>query len=110
MLEIGKMKPDNSITGSINPIKEIIMAVCCVAEIVEIKIPKARALIINRILSKANKNKLPCTGMLKINMLNTTIIMALTIERKIYGNTFPIITWNGFKIKKIKNLKEKSKT
>lgn len=28
MLEIGKMKPDNKITGNINPNKEIIMAVC----------------------------------------------------------------------------------
>ena len=31
MLEIGKINPDNKITGNINPIKEIIMAVCCVA-------------------------------------------------------------------------------
>ena len=59
MLEIGKINPDNNITGSINPIKEIIMAACCVAEMVEIKIPKARAEIINSTLSKPNKNRLP---------------------------------------------------
>ena len=59
MLEIGKIKPDNRITGRINPIKEIIIAVCCVAEIVEINIPKANAVIMNKTLSKPNKNKLP---------------------------------------------------
>lgn len=59
ILEIGKIKPDSSITGSINPINEIIMAVCCVAEMVEIKIPKANAEMINKILSNANKNRLP---------------------------------------------------
>jgi hypothetical protein len=39
MLESGNMKPDRMITGSINPIREIIIAVCCELEIVEINIP-----------------------------------------------------------------------
>jgi hypothetical protein len=38
MLESGNMKPDRMITGSI-PIREIIIAVCCELEIVEINIP-----------------------------------------------------------------------
>ena len=83
MLDIGKIKPESKITGSINPIKEIIIAVCWVAEMVEINIPKAKALMINNILSKANKNKLPCTGILKIKMLNNTITTALIMDRKI---------------------------
>ncbi len=62
ILVIGKIKPDNKITGNINPIKEIIIADCCVFEIVEIKIPKDSAFTMNKTLSKPNKNKLPLTG------------------------------------------------
>ena len=75
-----------------SPIKEIIIAVCCVADMVEIKIPKANAEIIKSTLSSANKNKLPCTGILKMKMLNKTITTAFITDRKIYGNTLPIIT------------------
>ena len=59
ILEMGKMKPDNNMVGNINPIKEIIIAVCCVAETVEIKIPSDKEVMINKILSKASKNRLP---------------------------------------------------
>ena len=86
------MKPDNKMVGSINPINEIIIAVCCVAETVEIKIPNDKEVMINKTLSKANKNKLPCTGILKIKMLNITITTALMMDRNIYGITFPMIT------------------
>ena len=57
--QANKINPDSKITGSINPIREIIIAVCCVAEIVEIKIPNANAEMINKMLSKPSKNKLP---------------------------------------------------
>ena len=83
ILEIGKIKPDSKITGSINPINEIIIAVCCVAEIVEINIPKAKDVMMNNTLSKPSKNKLPWTGILKMNMLSKTITIALIIDRKI---------------------------
>ena len=83
MLEIGKINPDNKITGSINPIKEIIIAVCCVAEIVEIKIPNAKEVMMNNTLSKPNNIRLPCTGILKMKMLNITMTMALIIDRNI---------------------------
>ena len=73
ILSIGNMNPDNKIVGSINPIKEIIIAVCCVADKVEIKIPKLSEVIMNRMLSKANQNKLPTIGMLKINTLSKTL-------------------------------------
>ena len=59
ILEIGKINPDSKITGSINPIKEIIIADCCVSEIVEINMPNAKALIIKSTVSNASKNKLP---------------------------------------------------
>ena len=68
--------------GSIKPIREIIIAVCCVAEMVEIRIPKASEVMINKMLSNPNKNKLPFTGTLKINMLNNTITTALITDRK----------------------------
>jgi hypothetical protein len=83
MLEMGKIKPDNKITGSINPIKEIIIAVCWVAEMVEIKIPNVKEVIINNTLSRPNKKRLPCTGILKIKMLSRIITTALIIDRKI---------------------------
>ena len=59
ILEIGKINPDNKIVGNMSPINEIIMAVCWEADIVEIKIPKDKAVIMNKILSTLNKNKLP---------------------------------------------------
>ena len=59
MLDIGKINPERMMTGSINPISEIIIAVCCVAETVEIKIPSDKEVMINKTLSKASKNKLP---------------------------------------------------
>ena len=83
ILEIGKINPDNNITGSINPIKEIIMAVCWVAAIVEINIPKANDVIMNKTLSNPNKNRLPWTGILKMKMLIATITIALMMDRKI---------------------------
>ena len=65
MLEIGKMNPDNNITGSMSPNNEIIIAVCCESDKVEINIPNAKAHIINKTLSTANKNRLPSIGILK---------------------------------------------
>ena len=59
MLEMGKMKPESMITGNMSPIKEIIMAVCCELETVDIKIPKERAVMMNKIVSKARRNRLP---------------------------------------------------
>lgn len=82
ILVIGNINPDNKITGSINPIKEIIIAVCCVSEMVEINIPKASDEIINKILSKPNKKKLPCTGILKTKMLNKIITTALITDKR----------------------------
>ena len=66
MDEIGKINPESIITGSINPIKESIIAVCCEFETVEIKIPNESAVMINRILSKVNKKRLPLIGIPKI--------------------------------------------
>jgi hypothetical protein len=83
ILVIGKIKPDNNIVGNINPIKEIIMAVCWVADSVEIKIPKAKDVIINKILSKANKIKLPSIGILNTKTLNKTMTIALIIDKRI---------------------------
>ena len=65
ILFIGKINPERIITGSIKPIKDNIIAVCCELEIVEIKIPNESAEMINNILSKANKKILPLIGILK---------------------------------------------
>ena len=76
------LNPESKITGNINPIKEIIIAVCCVSDIVEIKIPKANAVIINKTLSNPNKIKLPWTGILNIKMLKTIMTIALITDKK----------------------------
>jgi hypothetical protein len=89
---MGNIKPDNRITGNINPIKETIIAVCWDAEMVEIKIPNDKALIMNNRLSAPKRKRLPCTGILKTKMLNRIMIMALMTARSIYGTTFPIMT------------------
>ena len=81
MLESGKINPESIITGSINPINEIIKAVCCVSEMVEIKTPNVSEMIMNNILSKPSRNKFPSTGMLKIKMLKTTITTALINDK-----------------------------
>ena len=92
ILEMGKINPERMITGSINPIKDSIIAVCCELETVEIKIPNESAVVINKTLSKANKNKLPSMGILNIKKPKSKIIVALIMDRKIYGNTLPMIT------------------
>src|SRR5680860_600710 len=74
MLETGKIKPDNRITGSINPINDIIIADCWVAAMVEIKIPNAKETIMNRTVSKPSRIKLPVTGTWNTKMLNRTMI------------------------------------
>ena len=81
ILAMGKMKPDNKITGSIKPINEIIIAVCWVEDTVEIKMPNDNALMIKSTLSNPSKNKLPSTGILNIKMLNKTMTTALITDK-----------------------------
>ena len=66
ILEMGNMKPDNKITGNMSPNRESIMAVCCESEMVEIKMPSAKAQIMNKTVSKASKTKLPSMGILNM--------------------------------------------
>ena len=79
-------------TGSINPIKESIIAVCCELETVDIKIPNESAVVMNKMLSNASKNRLPSTGILNTKNPKNSIIVAFIMDKKIYGNTLPIIT------------------
>ena len=92
MLEIGNMNPDSKITGSMSPKSEIIMAVCCELDKVEIKIPSVKAQIMNKTLSKASKNKLPSMGISNTKKPKSKITTALIKDKKMYGNTFPMIT------------------
>ena len=59
MLEIGKINPESKMVGNMSPINEIIIAVCCDAEMVEIKMPNASDVMMNKTLSNPNKIKLP---------------------------------------------------
>ena len=40
MLSMGNISPDSSTVGSISPISEIIIAICCVLDTVEMKMPR----------------------------------------------------------------------
>ena len=81
MLEIGKMNPDSKITGSMSPKSEIIIAVCCESANVEIKIPSVSAQIMNKMLSIANKNKLPSMGISNTKKPKSRITAALIMDR-----------------------------
>jgi hypothetical protein len=59
ILEIGKMNPESKMVGSIKPINDAIIAVCCEAEMVEIKIPNVSDVIINNTLSNPSNKRLP---------------------------------------------------
>lgn len=92
MLEMGKINPERIITGSINPIKDSIIAVCCELETVDINMPKESAVVINKTLSNASRNRFPSTGILNTKKPKSRIIAALIIDKKIYGNTLPMMT------------------
>lgn len=82
MLEMGKINPDNKITGNINPNKDIIIAVCWESAKVEIKIPNAKAQTMNKTLSNANKNRLPSMGIPKTKNPKSKITVALMMDKK----------------------------
>jgi hypothetical protein len=83
ILEMGKIKPESMMTGSINPINESIIAVCCEFETVDINMPNESAVVMNKTLSKANKNRFPSTGILNTKNPKSRIIAALIMDRKI---------------------------
>ena len=83
ILESGKINPERMITGSINPIKDSIIAVCCEFERVEINIPKDSAVIMNKTLSEINRSRLPSIGIPNTKKPKVKITAALIIERNI---------------------------
>lgn len=82
ILEIGKMNPESKITGNISPNSEIIIAVCCESDNVEINIPSAKAQMMNKTLSKASKNRLPSMGILNTKKPKSKITAALITDKK----------------------------
>ena len=81
ILEIGKINPERMITGSINPMSDINIAVCCELETVEINIPNESAAMMNKMLSKANKNKLQLMGILNTKNPKSKITVALIMDK-----------------------------
>ena len=82
ILEIGKMNPESKITGNISPNSEIIIAVCCESDNVEINIPSAKAQMMNKTLSNASKNRLPSMGILNTKKPKSKITAALITDKK----------------------------
>ena len=82
ILEIGKINPESIIVGSIKPINETIIAVCCEAVELEMSNPSDKEVIINKALSANNRKMLPFIGISSKKTLNTSIIIRLINERK----------------------------
>jgi hypothetical protein len=59
ILEIGKINPESMITGSINPNNDIIIAVCCELETVEINIPNESAVKYKKNTFKSQQKQAP---------------------------------------------------
>ena len=59
ILDKGKINPESRITGSISPISDIISAACWVFARVDINTPRAKEVMINKMLSTPKRNKLP---------------------------------------------------
>ena len=81
ILEIGKINPERMITGSINPMSDINIAVCCELETVEINIPNESAAMMNKMLSKAKKNQLQLMGILNTKNPKSKITVALIMDK-----------------------------
>ena len=97
ILEIGKIKPDNKIVGSIKPNKDSINAVCCVSETVEINTPKLSAVMMNSRLSSNRSMILPLTGTWKMMYAINRINAALNMDKIINGTNLPMMMITGFK-------------
>ena len=91
MLEMGNMKPERIIVGSSKPARDAMVAVCCDALFVEIKIPSESAQTINSTLSSKRSVMLPRMGTSKISHASINTVITLTNERNRYGKTFPIM-------------------
>ena len=64
-------------------INEIIIAVCCELDTVDIKIPNESAVTMNKTVSKANNIKFPVIGILKTKNPKSKITVALMMDKKI---------------------------
>ena len=85
MFSRGKINPDRSKAGKNNPSIHNIMATCCDSVITEINMPKAHAVNINRIHTKASKMMLPSMGILNIKIPKTITMTVQIREIIIYG-------------------------
>ena len=91
IFSIGKINPDNVIQGIIRK-NVVIIACCCVLEIVDISIPMARVFVINIMVKAKSKGMLPFTGILNQKTPATKTITASINPININGKTFPKIS------------------
>ena len=91
------MNPLKSKVGKSIPNNEINMAVCCESVLTEIKIPKVKQVMINKVLSAKSKSMFPAMGKSSTKTLNNKIETTFTIESKRYGTAFESMTIKGLK-------------
>jgi hypothetical protein len=92
MFSIGKTKPEKNIMGSMKKKIAVIIACCCVREIVEIKSPNPSVVMRKMRLRNRSRSTPPFTGRLKTSdAKNTTRTTSITPIRK-KGASLPIIS------------------
>lgn len=96
MLSIGEKIPERSMAGRIKK-KAVIIACCCVREMVDIKRPKLNVVRMKRKETPKRKKRFPLTGTLKTNLPTriTRAISAIPIRAK--GTVLPMMSSHGFK-------------
>src|SRR5665213_2448129 len=96
MFSTGNKNPLNKSEGRNKLIMDVNWAVCWVLAELEINIPSEREVIVNRMLSPTNKNKLPRTGTSRTYTLSKSMVAMFSIETSRYGMVLAMIILKGF--------------
>ena len=95
IFSMGNIKPVSNNVGSIMPIKEAVMAACCVFALMDNNSPIDKDVKINKVLANVNNKILPRTRRSKKTELKMSIMKRFTIEIRKLGVNFAIMIYNG---------------
>src|SRR3546814_10825584 len=87
MFSRGNIKPVKMIVGSIMPIIESSKAVCWELVTLEIRSPRDRQVMMNKVLSSVKSSRLPLTSTSSTKIDNTTMRAKLASESARYGRS-----------------------
>src|SRR6478736_1006961 len=95
MFSTGNIKPLNIIVGKNKPIIEISIAVCCEFAIDDISKPNDKQVMVNKILSPPNNNRLPFIGTPSTKTLSNKMLVMLMMDSSRYGMAFATTIFIG---------------